>query len=341
MTDPFPTPTPPATPFATPTGGVAAPSGEAVAPSGEQWLIAHGSQQVVVTEVGATLRSYSVAGEPLVDGFEVGERCTDGRGQVLAPWPNRLGDGRYSFGGVEAQAALDEPFRHNAIHGLVRWLPWRLVGRAQNRVSLACLLHPTPSYPFTLELTVEYRLGRDGLTVATEAQNRGAEALPFGLGFHPYLTVGSPVIDTAHLTLPARRRLLLDDRGLPVGEEQVAGTPYDFSAPRPIGPIALDAAYTGLDRDAAGRTEVVLEHPGSGRSVRLWADEQFPYLMAYTGDGVGDISRRRRSIAVEPMTCPPDAFRSGEGIVTLSRGERWSARWGLVPAGRDMQRNLI
>ena len=188
---------------------------ETTTATGDQWVIGHGHQRAVITEVGATLRSFTVEDRPVVDGFGPSEWSHGGRGQILAPWPNRLGDGSYSFQGVDAQAPLDEPDRGNAIHGLVRWMPWRMVGRAQNRVSMACELRPSPAYPFALRLTVEYRLGRDGLIVVTDAENLGDADLPFGLGFHPYLTVGTPTVDQVRLTVPAERRLISDDRGLP------------------------------------------------------------------------------------------------------------------------------
>ena len=154
---------------------------------------------------------------PVVDGFGADQWSHGGRGQVLAPWPNRLGDGAYTFGDVAAQAPINEIGRNNAIHGLVRWLPWRMTGRAQNRVGFRCELRPSPAYPFALRLEVEYRLGREGLSVTTDAENIGDEDLPFGLGFHPYLTVGTTTIDQARLRVPAGRRLITDERGLPTG----------------------------------------------------------------------------------------------------------------------------
>ena len=182
----------------------------------------------------------------MIDGFDVAERCSDGRGQVLAPWPNRLSDGRYAFEGMAAAAALDEPEHHNAIHGLVRWLPWALLGQAQNVVTLGVVLHPQPGYPWRLSLTIEYRLGREGLVVTTEARNTGENTAPFGLGFHPYLTVGTPTIDSARLLVPARRRLVTDQRGLPTGEAEVKGSEFDFVTSRLVGPTVLDTGYTDL-----------------------------------------------------------------------------------------------
>jgi aldose 1-epimerase len=301
-------------------------------PNGPQWSIGHGRQHAVITAMGATLREYTLGGVPVIDGFEGDEWPHSGRGQVLAPWPNRLGDGRYQFAGVEAQAALSEPELGNAIHGLVRWWMWQLEALAQNKVVLACTVHPTPDYPFWLAMRVEYHLGREGLVVTTTAENVGGTTLPFGIGFHPYLTVGTALIDTAWLHLPARHRLVLDERALPTGEVQpVAGTEFDFTSGRSIGPTQMDTAFTDLVRGADGRAVAALRDPERDVSVKLWADECFGYLMCYTGDTVGEVSRRRTAVAVEPMTCPPDAFRSGRGLIVLEPGQAWEGCWGITP----------
>lgn len=298
--------------------------------TGDQWVIGHGHQRAIITEIGATLRAFTLGDRPVLEGFGPEEWSHGGRGQVLAPWPNRLGDGAYEFGDVHAQAPLNEVGRRTAIHGLVRWLPWHLTGRAQNRVGLACDLRPSPAYPFALHLEIEYRLGREGLTITTDAQNLGADDLPFGLGFHPYLTVGTGTIDQARLRIPARRRLVADDRGLPTGSVAVAGTEFDFTVDRPLGVTRLDTAYCDLDRDGDGRVRVGLEHPDGDAGVTLWADERFGYLMVFTGDTL-DPEVRRTGLAVEPMTCPPDAFRSGTDLTVLRPGGRWTGSWGITP----------
>jgi aldose 1-epimerase len=299
-------------------------------PSGDQHEIGHGDQVAVVTEVGATLRSYSTGGVAVVDGFGVEEPSPAGRGQVLAPWPNRLDGGRYVFEGVQGQAAIDEPERENAIHGLVRWLPWRPESRSEDAVTLRCVLHPQPAYPWRLELTVAYRLSPGGLTVVVHATNASGATAPFGIGFHPYLTVGVPV-DHARLRLPASGRLVTDARALPVGEEEVDGTAFDFATARTIGDTQLDTCFTGLRREDQGRCRALVE--AGERGVELWADERFGYLQAYTGDTLDPVARRRQSIAIEPMTCPPNAFSTGIDLIRLAPGETWSGAWGIAPVG--------
>jgi aldose 1-epimerase len=287
---------------------------------------------VVVCEVGATLRHYAVGDTPVLDGFGPDEWSHSGRGQVLAPWPNRLADGRYEFNGVRAQAALDEPERRNAIHGLVRWLPWTLQTRHQNQLSLRLQLHPSPGYPFSLLLELEYHVGRDGLTVTTTAQSLEEGPVPFGIGFHPYLTAGTETVDGAILQVPGRHTVDLDDRGLPTGAlTSVTGTDRDFTGSRFVGPTVLDTAFTTLERDTDGLVRASLDAPGGATGATLWADGGFRYLMVYTGDTLGDVARRRRAVAIEPMTCPPNALRSGTDVVVLQPGQEWTGRWGITP----------
>jgi galactose mutarotase-like enzyme len=196
---------------------------------------------------------------------------------------------------------------------------------------LGCVLQPQPGYPWRLGLEIEYRLGREGLTVRSEATNLDDEPAPLGVGFHPYLTVGTSMIDETRLELRAQRYLRTDEHGLPVGASKVAGSELDFSVARPIGPTRLDTAFGGLRRDPDGVAHVELRHPEQDRRVTLWMDGAFGWVMAYTADTVMPGDRRRRSIAVEPMTCPPDALRSGTDLVTLAPGETWGGSWGITP----------
>src|SRR4029453_11492011 len=98
-----------------------------------------------------------------------------------------------------------------------------------------------------VELGLEYRLAVDGLAVVARATNGSGEAAPFGIGFHPYLTMGIPV-DDVRLTIPASRRVTTDERALPVGDVDVAGTEFDFTLGRPVGATRLDTCFAGLAR---------------------------------------------------------------------------------------------
>ena len=300
-------------------------------PTGEQYVIAHGDAQATVTQVGATLRGYTVDGCDVIDGFGLDERSRDGRGQVLAPWPNRLADGSYRYGGREVQAPLNEVSRHDAIHGLVRWSDWSPVAHSESAVTMAYAIRPQPGYEWRLDLEVTYELDDSGLTVTLHVRNAGSERAPFGAGFHPYLRLEADAIDRLDLVIPAASFLESNGPGELQVVTPVADTPWDFLRLRRIGSTRMDTAFGDLVRGDDRRAVAVLSDPAGGRSVRLWVDDGFRYLMVYTADQVGQPERRRQAIAVEPMTCPPDALRTGMDLIELDPGESWQASWGLRP----------
>lgn len=297
-------------------------------PSGEQIAIAHGDQRAVITEVGATLRTYVKGGLSVVEGFAGEEVPTGARGQVLYPWPNRIGDGHWSFSDRTVRPTIDDVKHSTAIHGLIRWRPFRIDSVNQNRCVLTLLLHPTPGYPFLSEISVAYHLGSLGLTVTTTVTNRDDVPIPFGVGFHPYLAVTTPTIEGAELEVPAKAYIAVNERHLPTGEIlPVTGNALDFTHRKSISGHELDVTYTELERDDSGLATAVLVD-GTGGVIELSVDRNFPYLQIYTGDHL-ERGRRRTSVAVEPMTCPPDALRSGKDVVVLEPGQHWAGSWRL------------
>jgi aldose 1-epimerase len=297
-------------------------------PSGEQFEIGFGEQRATVVEVGGGVREYRVGDRDVLEPYAVDAICDGGHGAVLIPWPNRLADGRYSFDGNVHQLALTEPERRNAIHGLVRWQSWRALERSEERVVMGIRVNPQTGWPFALEVSVGYGLSDDGLAVETRARNVGDRACPFGSGQHPYLSPGSGLVDECTVELRAGTRILTDpDRQLPVGREPVAGSEFDLGTPRRLGSLALDTGFTDLERDRDGLAWVRLGCPDE-TVLELWCDERYPVVQLYSGDTLAP-ARRRRGLAAEPMTCPPNALQTGDGIVRLEPGEEFVARWGV------------
>ncbi len=296
-------------------------------PSGEQFEIVHGEQRATIVEVGGGVRSYSHGERDVLEPYPLAKICDGAHGAVLMPWPNRLRDGSYEFDGNHYQLALDEPAKQNAIHGLLRWVPWRAVEREADRVVVEARIHPRPGYPFDVEASVEYALSEEGLTVTQRARNVGENACPYGAGQHPYLSPGTGRIDACRLELPAEIVILTDpERQLPCGRADVDGGPLDFRAARELGASEIDSPFTGLSRDWQGRATARLTG-SDGATVELWVDGGYEMLEVYTGDTLAP-ERRRTGLGLEPMTCAPDAFRNGEGLIRLGPGESTSATWG-------------
>ncbi|MHB1988535.1 MAG: aldose 1-epimerase family protein [Acidimicrobiales bacterium] len=298
-----------------------------VQPSGQQFEIRWENQRAVVVEVGGGIRLYDAGERPVLEPYPADVMCDGAHGAPLIPWPNRLADGRYSFDGAEYQVSLSEPGKHNAIHGFLRWRPWRATSHGDAHVTMATRLFPLQGFPFLIDVEVEYSLGEEGLRVTTTGTNAGSRPCPYGAGQHPYLSPGSARIDDCTVQLAAGTRILTDDeRQLPIGTEPVTGTAYDFSTPRLLGDQKIDFAFTDLSRDPEGRAWARLGGP-DGRVAELWVDESYPIVELYTGDTLAP-DRRRRGLGAEPMTCPPNAFQSGEKVIRLDPGQTVRTRWG-------------
>ena len=273
-----------------------------------------------------------------VDGVDLAERTpptrlpSHGNGIVLAPWPNRVRDARWTHDGVVQQLDVTDPSRGNAIHGLLRNTAYRVLDRTEAAVTLGAVVHPQHGWPFLLDTRVRYALADDGLTVTHTARNLGAARAPWAVGAHPYLRVGAGPVEQLTLEAHAPHYLELDAHLVPVAVREVApGGPLDLSTPRALGGLDLNVAYQGVRTGAAGAA--VLTAPDGARTI-VWQDEPFGWLQVYTPrdfphlDASGT-ETAALAVALEPMSAAPDALNSGEGIAWLEPGESWEASWGV------------
>ncbi|TDE15874.1 aldose 1-epimerase family protein [Jiangella asiatica] len=300
--------------------------------AGREFRIASAGYRAVVTRTGATLRELTYDDSPLVDGFGAGELPPAGHGQILAPWPNRLRDGRWSWRGQQHRLPVDEPARgHSASHGLVRWLAWQPRAHDASSITLSCELPARPGYPFALDLECRYALSEDGLSARLVTRNAGTAAAPVALGAHPYLRPLGP-LDQSVLTVPATRRVLTDAAGRPSGVGDLSRHGPDLRHGRPLDGLILNHTLGGLRR-TDGRVSCMLAEPA--RTIELWAGPSCRWLQIYTGDALPGPARRR-AVAVEPMTAPPQALATGTDLEVLEPGAELDLEWGLriTPASR-------
>jgi aldose 1-epimerase len=309
-------------------GGVRMLIGMTIPLTGIQYAIEAGDYRATVTELGAGLRGLEHAGTPLVTSFDPDQLPPHGAGELLSPWPNRVDGGRYTFDDSEYHLALSEPALGNAIHGLTRWMPWTRVAHDDAEVTLRSAPLGTQGYPFAVQVEVTYRVDAgSGLHVLVSATNKGSRPAPWGYGQHPYLAVATPTVDDCELTLPVDYWLPVDGRLIPSDAPQdVTGTEFDFRTARKLGDLSLDTAFTGLRREPDGLAWVWLR-TGSRRTA-MWMDASCRWLQVFTSDGL-EPARRRAALAVEPMTCPPNAFVSGQDLLVLAPRETANLRWGI------------
>ncbi|HRA50561.1 aldose 1-epimerase family protein [Actinotalea sp.] len=302
--------------------------------SGHQIELVLDDQQATITDVGAKVRRYAVGGRDVFTPFPADVPAPAGHGAVLAPWPNRIRDGRYTFEGVERQLDLSEPALATALHGLVMWQRWTVApvedtahatGQA---TTLEVRTSPSGGYPFDLLLRVTYRLTAAGLHVQASATNLGEHVAPYGIGFHPWLSPGDASLDECTVRLDARTRVLVDERLLPVGTAPAEGD-FDLRAPRSLRGLDLDDAYVDVLRDADGLSWMHLNGP-DGRTAAVWMDESMDTWQVCSGNHLGAVDWRRTGLAAEPMSCIADAFRTGERLIRLEPGATHEVTWGAA-----------
>ncbi len=305
--------------------------------SGIQHTIRAGEYEAVIASVGATLRSLTYAGRDLVVPFGADEVRPAHRGATLAPWPNRVVDGAYSFGGRDFQLALTEPARSHALHGLATWLDFDAVEAGDDHVTLEAVISPQTAYPWRLVVRVGFALGSDGLTQSVAVRNESESAAPWGTGPHPYLVAGAGRVDGWTLTLPADRVLAVtEERLIPTDLRAVdADDParFDFRTGRRIGSAEIDHAYTGLVRDGDGQVTVSLTD-ADGSGVLMQWDASCSWVQVHTADRP-DPDESRLGLAVEPMTCAPDAFNASRydydaGLIVLEPAQESTASWRIA-----------
>lgn len=297
--------------------------------SGRQYVVEAGRHRATVVEVGAGLQNYTFDGADVTGSYGEDELPPKGCGITLVPWPNRIKDGKYTFAGTAYQLPLTEPAAGNAIHGLGRWVRWTKVRHEPDTVTLRLDIVPQNGYPFEVRVDVTYALHPDhGLQVTHAATNHGRGRAPFGAGSHPYLSTRGHALADTTLQLPARELLVVDDKQLPIGVRPVDGSDRDMRRGRRLRSLRLDDGFTGLiTSDGRGVAEVRTRDGGA----RLWFDETYKFLQVFTREA---LTPNRPAIAIEPMTCAPNAFNTGAGLIILEPGGTWSGSWGIVPLPR-------
>ena len=278
------------------------------------------NQRAVVSPWGASLRRYFLVeadgGETdILWGYSGGSQKKGGQGDVLFPFPGRVADGRYCFDGQVWQLERNDKEGPNAIHGFVRTLPWQTHRVDSNCVAFDVRLdaerYDRRGYPFSLGMRVTYSLDSEGLSCAFAVQNVGAQAAPVGVGFHPYFTVGTALVDEAEAKIPGAGYVEFNERLVPTGTIiSAVGTDWDYRDYRRIGSRRFNHCYVHLERDAGGMATASLRHAGSGRLIDIVMDRSFSAVVVYTGDAIADAPRR--ALAIEPMTCATDALNHPE-----------------------------
>lgn len=274
---------------------------------------------------GGGLQGLWLHGRAVTTAYSDFDNRIGAEGDILAPFPGRINKGQYHFDGQDYQLAINERSGEHAIHGFVRTLHWDVIAQSASEVTVGVVTSPVSGYPFSIGLQLHYALSASGLRVTATAKNLSDTDAPFGIGFHSYFVTGDDYVDTCTLSVPFDRVLEFDAL-IPTGEIlDVSDAGVDYRSPRVIGAQVIDNCFV----TPQGETPTVVLS-GATLDVNVWMDATaFPNCVLFTGDTLVD-GRKRRALAIEPMSCTSDGFNHEEwGLTRLSPGATWSGAWGV------------
>lgn len=287
-------------------------------------------QHAVVTAVAASLRSLIVDGVALIQEYPAQTAPPFCAGWVLVPWPNRVDRAQWVWEGEQQQLAVTELATGHAIHGLLTHTAYQVSSQTPCSITLSADVEPQAGYPFALATSITYELQEDGIVATHRVKNSGSLNAPVAVGAHPFLRLGDFPTEDLTLVVGAGTHIDVDERLIPTGTTTPAAlTGKDLRQGRRVGNLALDDAWTEITRNGDGGSTHYLQAP-DGRSVQLHMDESFGYIQTFTTNAFATDKGMVTAVAVEPMTAPPNALNSGQGLRWLAPGEDWTLSWGIT-----------
>ena len=282
--------------------------------SGKTINLMAGDYTATIVTVGGAIAGVKYRGHDITMPFNPESVPVAHQGKILAPWPNRITDGKYTFAGHNYQLGLTDVKTMSASHGLVAWKEWTITKMRGCSVELETYVTPTEGYPFLIKMTARYELiAGMGLKVDITAVNTGTTAAPYGVGMHPYLSCDGEVIDNCELKCPLTQVYTLTDRMVPdelVPAEQLG---FDFSTQRKIGSTKIDHCFVSPDKTHINTIMLENQH------LQVYLKSNAPYIQLFTAEKLG-----RRCLAVEPMSCTANAFNNGNGLIILEEQQYYT-----------------
>lgn len=260
----------------------------------------------VISDLGCNVNSLILNNQDIIDGNTDKETLSSNylaKSALLIPFPNRIDKGKYIFKGKEYKLPINKKGEGHAIHGLIYDKPFKLVNTKVSKKSTSATFfyeiakRQFSGYPFNLLILVTCTLEESHFTISVSATNGSNSILPYGIGWHPYLKANKK-IDMRTLSIPSRHILEIDrtKKMIPTGKIKRTKT-FNNAL---INKQAFDTCFTNL---ASYKTQF--------ENITLFQDRTMKYLQIYTPPD-------RQSIAIEPMSCAPNAFNNKMGLILLA-----------------------
>lgn len=283
------------------------------------------SFSALIQPTGAALGQLSLNGE-VIAGTPTGQANYGFAGAVMAPWANRLADGRFVFSGSVYQNPIDEPAYQTALHGLVFNREFEMVQQTNHEVEFEIKLGKDSGYPFESTLRVWYELTDFGLISGLEFMNLGKQQIPLTTGFHPYFAFD----DGDAVSIGAERVVISDSRLLPktnLKSEDLVGK--QNAVELDLTTLNLDNCFENLIVEENGWHYSTVNRKAHGWSVQVGQSPEFERCMVYTMHKSPITAEPERWIAIEPQAGAANALNSGDGLVWVDPGGQFAAEWSV------------
>ncbi len=241
----------------------------------------------------------------------------------LLPYPNRLKDGVYQYNGKNYAFPVNDKDTNNSLHGFRNFLKMSveniIVEEDFASITLKNSYHGNnPSFPFSFDFKVTYEFnGYNNLSCEVQLYNPTNETIPISFGWHPYFQLGNTSVDELELQMPTVQQVLVDDRMLPTGKLTTIST---YNSLTNLTNKNFDTCFKVNKEDIS---EVSIHAPSLNTKLTYWQENNaFPYFQVF-------IPPKRKSIAIEPMTCNVNAFNSKEDLKELNGQERFTGKFGV------------
>ncbi|MEY2949757.1 MAG: hypothetical protein RLZZ248_958 [Bacteroidota bacterium] len=279
----------------------------------------------IIPERGGAINRIKLGGIEVLDGYRNGgEILTNAwmKGMWLAPYPNRIKGGTYQWNHQTYQFPINDTINHHSIHGFLMDEKFpSLQFRKSDQQGLLSIQYrhsgAHSAYPFQFDLNLQIELSQKRLAITFAFTNMESFEIPFGLGWHPYFTLGQP-IDELMLTLPPCSRVGTNEEMIPFGKNY----PYShFENGHHIGSEVLDNCF--MLSNPSKIASFYLSNQEN--NLRFWQETGpigFNYFQIFTPS-------HRNSIAIEPMSCNIDAFNNGEGLLKAKPKQTYEYKCGV------------
>ncbi len=256
----------------------------------------------IYQNLGASIQEFSKNGISIIKGFDkVDDYKMQHTSSILCPFPGRVEHGKYDYDNNTYQLETNENNRNNAIHGKVAHEFFECIHSENSENKAVLTFSYTPKkldkgYPFAYRVQAKYIITNENLLLDISIENLDETNIPFGLGWHPYFVC--PDMQSSILQFNSTKEILCDTEMIPIDEKAVI-----ISSPFKIEDLHFDTCFTLNDKKVSLQTDTY-----SIDMVVLNSENQF--IQIFT-------PHSRDCIALEPMTCAPDAFNNQMGLLEL------------------------